>query len=175
LWIGFVGHAADPLVGVVDEHSFLERRAGADELDEVGSERSPVIDSHRKSRQTGFRAHPPNAEHAPRTFTESAWHAAPNGITSVRPRLGINGIAKNRARAALDDPDRRRIRGVAAQSIFAALSLKATNLQQIQSFLTRAKADVDGVLRSPRRRRRTTRSITDWMPPKPALSGAPPP
>jgi hypothetical protein len=89
---------------------------------------------------------------------------------------GLHGIAKDGAHSPLDDPTRRRIRGLAAQSIFAALALMATNLQQIESFLARAEQDHDGALRTPRRRRRrATPPITDWLFATPARSGASPP
>src|SRR5439155_11168720 len=41
---------------------------------------------------------------------------------------GMNGDIKDGAHAALNDPRRRRVRGVAAQSVFVALALVATNL-----------------------------------------------
>ena len=70
---------------------------------------------------------------------------------------GMNGIAKNGAYAALGDADRRRIRGVAAQTILTALLLMATDLRKITSFIRKAVADPDGTLRTPRKSRRTTR------------------
>jgi hypothetical protein len=88
---------------------------------------------------------------------------------------GINGVAKDGAYAALGDPRRRRIRGVAAQSVFAALLLMATNVKAIQSVLQRAVSDTAGVPRRPRKRRRTSRSVTEWTPTVVARSGAPPP
>jgi len=88
---------------------------------------------------------------------------------------GMNGVAKDGAYAALGDPTRRRVRGVAAQSIFAALAFMATNLTKIQSFLRNALPDHEGVLRKPRPPRRTTRSISTFTPDVTARSGAPPP
>jgi uncharacterized protein (DUF2236 family) len=86
---------------------------------------------------------------------------------------GLNGIAKDGAYAALGDPSRRRIRGIAPQSVFTALLLMATNVKAIVSFLQRAVRDTAGVPRRPRKRRRTSRSITEWTPTIPARSGAP--
>jgi hypothetical protein len=88
---------------------------------------------------------------------------------------GFNGIAKDGAHAALGDPERRRIRGVAAQTIFVALLVFAANVRAINSFCEHAVAGSDGVLRRPRKRRRTTPSITEWNPKVSARSGAPPP
>jgi hypothetical protein len=88
---------------------------------------------------------------------------------------GMNGIAKDSAYAALGEPSRRRIRGIAAQSVFTALLLMATNVKAIVSFLRHAIQDTTGVARRPRKRRRTSRSITEWTPTVVARSGAPPP
>ena len=88
---------------------------------------------------------------------------------------GMNGIAKDGAYAALADPSRRRIRGVAAQSLFAALLLMATNINAITSFLRRARPDTHGTLRRPRRRRRTTTPLGNWAPTIATRGGAPPP
>jgi len=45
----------------------------------------------------------------------------------------------------------------------------------IISFLQHAVTDAEGVHRRPRKRRRTSPSITEWTPTIPARSGAPPP
>jgi len=88
---------------------------------------------------------------------------------------GMNGVAKDGAHAALDDPECRRVRGVAAQTLFAALLLFATNLQKMDSFLAHAIIDTDGVTRRLRRSRRTTRSIKSWTPAIVGRGGATPP
>ena len=87
---------------------------------------------------------------------------------------GINGIAKDGAHSALGDPSRRRIRGVAAQTIFTALLLLGDNLRMIRSFLAHAVPDETGTKRRPRRRRRKTNSIQKHRPSL-APSGVPPP
>src|SRR5665213_635797 len=75
---------------------------------------------------------------------------------------GMNGFIKDGAREAVDDPERRRIRGVAAQSVLVAFQLFAANISKINEFLTR-KAAGDKRLRKLRPRRKT-RSITTWVP-----------
>ena len=54
------------------------------------------------------------------------WQAAYATLRSTNE--GMNGFLKDGAREALGDPERRRIRGVAAQSVFVALLLCAANL-----------------------------------------------
>ena len=87
---------------------------------------------------------------------------------------GANGIVKDGAHAALGDATRRRVRGVAAQSLFAALAFMATNIRMIRSFDREALPDHAGVLRRPRPRRKF-RPLSTWAPTVQARSGAPPP
>lgn len=47
----------------------------------------------------------------------------------------MNGFVKDGAREAIDDPERRRIRGRAAQSVFVALLICAANLRKIGEWL----------------------------------------
>ena len=55
------------------------------------------------------------------------WHAVHDTLrNSVE---GMNGFVKDGAREAADDPERRRIRGVAPQSVFMAFLLCAANLR----------------------------------------------
>jgi hypothetical protein len=88
---------------------------------------------------------------------------------------GINGIAKDGAYSALADASRRRLRGVAAQSILVALLLFATNVRKIESFLIHSEPDEDGTPRKRRVRRRTTRPIETWRDPRSSAAGAAPP
>jgi len=75
---------------------------------------------------------------------------------------GMNGYVKDGAREALGDPARRRIRGVAAQSVLVVFQLMAANLRKINGYLTRrAKASL---FQRPRPRRRRTKSIETWRP-----------
>lgn len=106
-------------------------------------------------------------------FGSTEWTATYHGLRNAVE--GINGVAKDGGYAALGDPRRRRIRGIAPQSLFVALLLMATNMHAIQSFLRQALPDPDGTLRRPRRRRRTGQPITAWTPSIVARAGAPPP
>ncbi|HVA10172.1 MAG TPA: hypothetical protein VNG12_25940 [Acidimicrobiales bacterium] len=47
----------------------------------------------------------------------------------------MNGFLKDPAHEALDDAGRRRVHGVAAQSLFTALLALAANVRKIRSFL----------------------------------------
>jgi hypothetical protein len=87
---------------------------------------------------------------------------------------GIRSVAKRASLADLDSAEGRRIRGTAAQSIFTALLLMATNIQQITSFLDTADTDQEGVLRKPRSRRRETAALDAWAPGRLARRRAPP-
>ncbi len=70
---------------------------------------------------------------------------------------GVNGLAKDGAYEALGDSTRRRIRGVAAQSISAALLLAATNMRKIRKWIASASTEPDGESRVPRRQRKSRR------------------
>jgi hypothetical protein len=50
----------------------------------------------------------------------------------------MHGYFKDGAREAVDDPERRRIRGVAAQSVLVAFQLFAGNIRKIDKFLTKS-------------------------------------
>ena len=57
---------------------------------------------------------------------------------------GTHGFAKDEAQESLGAPGRRRKRGLAAQSLYAAISLAVTTMRKIASFLEHAKPDKDG-------------------------------
>ncbi len=76
---------------------------------------------------------------------------------------GFNGYVKDGAHEALDDAERRRVRGVAAQSVFVALLVFAANVRKIALVLKELSAMAVGKLRRLPRRRRTA-SIETWLP-----------
>ena len=74
----------------------------------------------------------------------------------------MNGFIKDGAREAVDDPERRRIRGVAAQSVLVAIQLFAANIRKINEFLNGLTSNEKKVRKL--RGRRKTRSLTTWLP-----------
>jgi hypothetical protein len=84
---------------------------------------------------------------------------------------GMNGFIKDGAREAVDDPERRRIRGVAAQSVLVALQLFAANMRKIDEFLTKRETEGQKVRKLPSRR--MTKSLTTWAPqPAPGVAAS---
>lgn len=145
----------------------------------LGRLRVPVTDA--------LRPHPPaicvkesitvppeaGAKYAQPLFHESEkWRAVYGSL-----RAGVehmNGFVKDGSHEAIDDPERRRIRGVAAQSVFVALLLCAANLRKIDMYHAQAEAEANGsVRRLPSRR--TTKDLTDWLPPSGAITSEHPP
>ncbi len=88
------------------------------------------------------------------------WHRA--YATLRNSNEGMNGFIKDGAREAIDDPERRRIRGVAAQSVLVAFQLFAANIRKVNEFLTKM-AVAEKKFRK-LRARRTSRSLTAWAP-----------
>jgi hypothetical protein len=78
----------------------------------------------------------------------------------------MNGFIKDGAREAVDDPERRRIRGVAAQSVLFAFQVFGANIRKIEEFLAHREAKGKKVRKLPSRRR--TPSLATWTPPAPA-------
>jgi len=103
----------------------------------------------------------------PLLYGSEEWQAAYSTLRSTNE--GMNGFVKDGAREALGDPQRRRIRGVAAQSVFVALLLCAANLRKIDQFLVQAAAEAAGTFRR-RLRRRRTRALDEWLPEQPPSS-----
>jgi hypothetical protein len=76
---------------------------------------------------------------------------------------GWNGYVKDTAHEALGEPGRRRVRGIAAQSIFVALLLMAANFRKVAAF-RQLVADGTAKKVAERARRRRT-SLADYRPP----------
>ena len=74
---------------------------------------------------------------------------------------GLNGYAKDPAHQALAQPARRRVRGIAAQSIFTALLLMAANIRKIRAWRALTARDKARITRRARRRRS---SLRDYLP-----------
>jgi hypothetical protein len=84
-------------------------------------------------------------------YATPAWHAR---YATLRNTIeGLNGYVKDPAHQALAQPGRRRVRGIAAQSIFTALLLAAANIRKIRAWraLT-ARGKTATARRAPRRR-----------------------
>ncbi len=97
-------------------------------------------------------------------FGSPEWQTAYNSIRNTNE--GMNGYIKDPAHEALDDPGRRRIHGVAAQSLQVAFLVLAANVRKIRTFMaTRGAPTPTGAKRPRRRRRRRTEPLTAWRPP----------
>jgi hypothetical protein len=76
---------------------------------------------------------------------------------------GWNGYVKDTAHEALAEPGRRRVRGIAAQSIFVALLLMAANFRKVAAF---RQLVADGVVEKvAERARRRRMSLAGYRPP----------
>jgi hypothetical protein len=88
-----------------------------------------------------------------------AWHAR---YATLRNTIeGLNGYAKDPAHQALGQPGRRRVRGIAAQSLFTALLLIAANIRKIRAWRALTASDTTSITRRARRRRT---SLRDYLP-----------
>jgi hypothetical protein len=76
---------------------------------------------------------------------------------------GLNGYVKDLAHEALAEPGRRRVRGIAAQSIFVALLLMAANFRKIAAF--RQLLSDGAVAKVAERARRRRAGLADHRPP----------
>jgi hypothetical protein len=92
-------------------------------------------------------------------YGSPAWHQS---YATLRNTIeGLNGYAKDPAHQALAQPARRRVRGIAAQSVFTALLLLAANIRKIRAW--RALTARDKVRITQRARRRRS-SLRDYLP-----------
>ena len=88
-----------------------------------------------------------------------AWHAR---YATLRNTIeGLNGYVKDPAHQALAQPARRRVRGIAAQSVFTALLLMAANIRKIRAWRALTARDKTRITRRARRRRT---SLRDYLP-----------
>ena len=92
-------------------------------------------------------------------YGSPAWHKT---YSTLRNTIeGLNGYAKDTAHQALAQPGRRRVRGIAAQSIFTALLLIAANIRKIRA---RRALTAPGKARTTQRARRRRTSLRDYHP-----------
>ena len=92
-------------------------------------------------------------------YGSPAWHA--RYATLRNTTEGLNGYAKDPAHQALAQPGRRRVRGIAACSLFTALLLIAANIRKIRSWRALTISDQADIARRARRRRA---SLRDYLP-----------
>jgi hypothetical protein len=92
-------------------------------------------------------------------YGSPAWHAR---YATLRNTIeGLNGYAKDPAHQALAQPARRRVRGIAAQSIFTALLLMADGIRKIRAWRLLTARDKTRITQRARRRRT---SLRDYLP-----------
>ena len=92
-------------------------------------------------------------------YGSPAWHKT---YATLRNTIeGLNGYAKDPAHQALAQPARRRVRGIAAQSLFTALLLMAANIRKIRAWRTLTTRDKARITQRARRRRS---SLRDYLP-----------
>jgi hypothetical protein len=92
-------------------------------------------------------------------YGSPAWHRS---YATLRNTIeGLNGLIKDPAHEALAQPARRRVRGIAAQSIFTALLLMAANIRKIRAWRALTTRDKARITRRARQRRA---SLRDYLP-----------
>jgi hypothetical protein len=92
-------------------------------------------------------------------YGSAAWRAR---YATLRNTIeGLNGYAKDPARQALAAPGRRRVRGIAACSLFTALLLMAANIRKIRAWRALTASAKAATARRARRRRA---SLRDYLP-----------
>ena len=84
-------------------------------------------------------------------YGSPAWHAR---YATLRNTIeGLNGLVKDPATPALAQPGRRRVRGIAACSLFTALLLMAANIRKIRAWRALTAPGKAGIAHRARRRR----------------------
>ena len=79
------------------------------------------------------------------------WHGA---HATLWPWIdGINEFVEDGAHETRDDPERGRIRGIAAQSVLVAFQLFAANIRKINGFLAMKAAGAKTIRKLPSRRK----------------------
>jgi hypothetical protein len=92
-------------------------------------------------------------------YGSPAWHKT---YATLRNTIeGLNGLVKDPAHEALAQPARRRVRGIAAQSVFTALLLMAANIRKIRAWRA---LTAPGRARITQRARRRRTSLRDYHP-----------
>ncbi len=92
-------------------------------------------------------------------YASPAWHAR---YATLRNTIeGLNGYVKDPAHQALAQPGRRRVRGIAAQSLFTALLLVAANIRKIRAWRA---LTADGKTAIANRARRRRASLPGYLP-----------
>ena len=98
-------------------------------------------------------------------YASAEWQRTYNRLRNATE--GANGFLKDPAHEALDNRGRRRLHGVAKESVLVAFLILAANVRRIRSFLEKAGIDEGKLRRLPRRRR--SRSIMQWHPETPRV------
>jgi hypothetical protein len=92
-------------------------------------------------------------------YGSPAWHRS---YATLRNTIeGLNGLIKDPAHEALAQPARRRVRGIAVQSIFTALLLMAAGIRKIRAWRALGAREKARITRRARRRRARLR---DYLP-----------
>jgi hypothetical protein len=92
-------------------------------------------------------------------YASPAWQARYATLRNIIE--GLNGYAKDPAHEALAQPGRRRVRGIAAQSLFTALLLTAANIRKIRAWRALTTGTKTGTAQRARHRRA---SLRDHLP-----------
>ena len=107
---------------------------------------------------------PPTSVPATARTWPSAQRTGPRTYAAYRNTIeGSNGYVKDTAHEALAEPGRRRVRGIAAQSVFVALLLMAANFRKITAY-RQLVADGTAAKVAERARRRRV-SLADYRSP----------